>query len=99
MSAVEYSETPTVAAVEITNADTQYPYVIPDGTKAIQFRTRDGAALRFAYASGKVASPTDPYHTLAANGLYSKDKLWLNKTTIYFACAAGGKVVEVLTWQ
>jgi len=89
--------TPTIYNVTMTLADTEYSQALPSQTKKVTIHTRDGTAFRLAYETGKVAAPTEPYFTVPANASKSEDNL-TTSVTIYFACAAGGKVIEIEAW-
>ena len=83
----------------LTSAATEYSLELAGTVKAIEFQARTSAAVRFAYATGKVATPTAPYMTLKADSSYGRSKLYLNNTTLYFGTATAGTVVEVTVWR
>lgn len=90
---------PTIKLVDITDADSEYSYTFEDDVQKLLFHMRDSTALRYAFEPGKVATPTDPYMTLAANKDFDEDDLDIpSGTTVYFAAAAGSKKVELLYW-
>lgn len=82
-------------AVEMTNADTEYNQVLPDYTGHIMIRCRDGTAMRYAFVTGKVASPTEPYLTILANKDRRIDNLNLVSKTLYVASGSAGKIAEI----
>ena len=82
----------------ITDADSEYSFTFPQNTRGFRLQARDTTAIRYASEAGKVATPTDPYNTLKANGVLEVDGIKLPQTTIYFAAAAGSKVVEITYW-
>lgn len=87
-------------AVTLTVIDTEYSQALPSGTKRIEFSSRGGHATRFAFTTGKVAAPTDPYQTLKANSAYESPMLLdLTGKTIYFATDSAGDVIELLVWS
>lgn len=90
--AIEFS----VDTVDVAVANTEYPYLIPNGTVSILFKTRSGNALRYAWESGIVATPAadDPYVLLPEQSSYTNDKIVLSGKTLYFA-AAQAEVVEI----
>ena len=92
------SLTPNQYTITITNADTEYSQALPENTKALEFKCRTAVATRFAFETGKVATPTDPYMTLPANATYFKDDLVMSSTTLYVAAASGTLKVEVIAW-
>ena len=84
--------------ITITTQDTEYSQVIPYAVKAIEIDTVDGTAVRTSFETGKVATPTPPYITVRANTTYRMIDLYLNKPTLYVACASGTKVAQVRVW-
>lgn len=91
--------TPTIYNVTMTNADTEYSQALPAGTKILEFRCLDpGFATRYAYATGKVATPTAPYGYLGAGEVKTVEGLNLSSKTLYFACASAGKIMEIECW-
>lgn len=88
---------PTVANVDVTNADTEYSYVIPVGTKKFWLRVRnvDGLAawLRVYYVSGDTV-----YATVNPGGIYVEQGLTTSALTIYFKCNYPNRVVEIVSW-
>ena len=89
--------TPTVYNITTTNANTEYSQALPVGTKKLQIQNRGFNDTRYAYAAGKVATPTAPYLTLKSGDAYFEDNLALTGVTLYVASTAGS-VVEVLAW-
>lgn len=85
--------TPTVSIVTLTLANTEYNAAIAKGR--LEFRARTEVAVRFAFATGKVASSTDPYATLRAGEAFSND---VDACTLYLASASAGTVVEVINY-
>lgn len=85
--------------VTLTAANTEYSQAIAGRFEAIEFQARTSAAIRHSFTSGKVATPTAPYNTLKAGGIYTKDKLGMEGKTLYLASATEGTVVEVRVWR
>lgn len=98
MANVEYGENAVDYTIVMTNANAEYPLALPDGVKAIEIQSRDAVDVRMSFATGKVATPTESYRTIKSGALYTKELLYLNVTTLYLACASGGKTVEVRAW-
>lgn len=91
--------TPTIYNVTMTDADTEYSQVLPANTRLLEFRCQDlGVATRFAYETGKVATPTAPYRVLGAGEVKTLEGLNLVSKTLYFACASAGKIMEIECW-
>lgn len=89
---------PTLYSITLTTADTEYSQALPAGLRALSFKARTNVAIRWAFATGKVATPTDPYETLQAGQTYFKENLVSAAVTLYLASATAGTVVEVEVW-
>lgn len=90
--------TPTIYNVTMTNANTEYSQALSANTKKFLIATRDRTAFRLAFVTGKVATPTEPYLTVAANEIYFEDLLNFTSKTIFFASASAGKSIEIMEW-
>jgi len=87
-------------AVILTVVDTEYSQALPANTKGIEFVSRGGYPVRYAFTTGKVATPTGVYFTLKSNCAYeSPVTLDLSSKTIYFASDNAGDVVELIAWS
>lgn len=87
--------------ITLTSADTQYSQVIPAGCQHFEWQARTAAAVRYALDdTGKVATPTAPYHTLKAGDYYYSPRLSPQALarTLYLASATAGTVIELLVW-
>lgn len=90
----------TLQTVTLTNADTEYSITIPSGTKRFSMQPRQNVDVRFAFESGKVATPTEPYATMKGGAPYTETNLDLQSDlTIYFASSTAGTVVEIIYWS
>ena len=85
--------TPPVYNITLTSGDTEYSQAIPDTTKQFTFQCRTAYDVRFAFETGKVATPTAPYATLKSGSPYSETDLFLEGETLYLASATAGVVV------
>lgn len=83
----------TSAVTTLTLADTQYTVSIP-ACQGFEFMARTAAAVRFAFVTGKVATPVEPYRTLPAGCAYSQEGNF-EAFTLYLASSSAGTVVEV----
>jgi len=98
---VEDVNRPTIPAVdelELTDADTEYDYVLPANCKRFEFNCRESVDIRFAYTTGQVAS-TGPYRTLRAGASYFQSNVDAGGITLYFASSAAGVTVEIEVWS
>lgn len=95
-----YSETlsPTVVNVTLTDNHTEYSENITAGAKYFTLLCRDGTAFRYAFVTGKVATPTEPYMTCPTNGSVKESVLLSENRTVYLGCDTSGKVIEILIW-
>lgn len=95
----QFAASPTIANVTLTSANTEYSYAFPNGTTHFEVQARTSAAVRFAFVTGKVATPTAPYATIKADDSYSSFNLWGSQTlTLYLATASAGTVMEIISW-
>ena len=92
--------TPTTYNVTLTVADTEYSQALPANCRGFEFQARTEAVVRYAFATGKVAAPTAPYHTLKAGDYYYSPQLnqAAAPSTLYVASPDAGTVVEILAW-
>jgi hypothetical protein len=90
--------TPTIYNVTLTSANTEYSQVLPANTKRFSVHLRDYATFRVAYVTGKVAAPTAPYLTIAANGELYNEGLDVSSKTLYLASPSAGKTAEIEVW-
>lgn len=92
------STAPTVYNVTLTLANTEYSQLLPANTREFRFRCRTLYDVRFAFVTGKVATPTAPYLTLPAGMEYSSDGNDLAAVTLYLASSQAGVVAELEVW-
>lgn len=93
------STAPTQHTITMTNADQEYSQALPANTKKFTFQCRTEFDIRFAFVTGKVATPTDPYMTLKSGMICFEDNLDLTDETLYVACADAGKKIELICWS
>jgi len=92
------STTPAFYNVTLTNANTEYSQALSANTKKFSVHLRDFSAFRFAYAAGKVATPTAPYLTVPAGGEMIEELIQPSSITLYFASSDAGKIAEIEEW-
>jgi hypothetical protein len=95
LTATTYNKTLTVA-------DTEYSQALPAGCKYFTIKGRAAATsvIRWSTITGKVATPTAPYNTIAAGSWFnSPEKYQAASDTIYLASADAGAVVEIVTYS
>lgn len=86
----------------MTSANTEYSAALPLGIRAFRIHLRDWSAFQLAYVAGKVATPTEPYQSVPANGEKYED--WLEtrqlneQITLYFASSVAAKTAEIEVW-
>jgi hypothetical protein len=92
--------TPTMYNVTLTNPDTEYSQAMPTDCRLIEFQARTSAAIRFAFVTGKVATPTAPYMTLKAGDYYFTPVInqGASPSTLYLASSVAATVVEIIAW-
>ena len=84
----------------LTTADTQYSRSMPAGCRRFEFQCRTSSDVRFAFETGKVATPTAPYMTLKAGTAYDSGPVNQGgaPSTLFLASSTAGVVVEILSW-
>lgn len=87
---------PAVSVVTLTLADTEYSAAIAKSA-GFEFRARTAAVVRFAFTTGKVAGPVEPYATLQAGEMFHLEAD-VAACTLYLASSAAGTVVEIVTY-
>ena len=85
--------------VMLTNANTEYSQALPANCRKLILRCRTADTVRYAWATGKVATPTAPYQTLRASAEYALDGIKVASGIIYLASATAGVVVEMEAWS
>lgn len=93
------AETPTIYAISLTNKDTEYSQVLPNGTKRFAISLRNDKAFRIAFETGKVATPTDPYLMIKGNTEYSEQDLNLSGKTLYIASYDDNQTAQLIVWS
>lgn len=93
------ARTPICTNKTLTDANTEHSHDFNADTKYFSFQCRTAFDVRFAFATGKVATPTAPYMTLKSAGSYSSPEEYENAAgTLYLASAQAAVVVEILEW-
>lgn len=92
-----------ITALTLTDADTQYPFVMPTGHTNMKVRTRAADhTARMSLVAGVVATPTEAegsyYATVLANAYWEFNGTRLSGDTLYFATDDAGAVLEIVTW-
>ena len=86
--------TPVVLNVTLTSADTEYSQALPIGTKYFSMQCRTAFDVRYAFLTGRVATPTAPYATVKVGDAYnSPEKFGMSE----WANEAATRVAEVNT--
>ena len=89
---------PTIYNVTLTLANTEYSQALNLGTKKFMISERNGNAFRWAFETGRVATPTEPYETVLSNQMYWEDHVNLVNVTVYLAAPIAGRVIEIIVW-
>jgi len=92
--------TPTAYNVTLTNANTEYSQAMPGNCRGFEFQCRTEADVRYAFVTGKVAGPAAPWLTLKAGDYYYSPPInqGAAPSTLYFASATAGVIMEVISW-
>lgn len=89
--------TPTFYNVTLAGADTEYVQALPANTRALQFQCRTAYDVRYAFETGKVATPTSPYSTLKSGAVWWKENI-KTSGSLYLASSQAGVVAEIESW-
>jgi len=87
---------PQVLTVTLTAANTEYSVRVP-ASNGFEFHARSAVNVRYAFETGKVATPTNPYATLVANATFSAP-VESDPFVLYLASATPGTVVELVVY-
>lgn len=84
----------------LTNANTEYSQALPTSCRGFEFQCRTENEVRYASSTGKVAGPAAPYMTLKAGDYYYSPMINQSSSpsTLYFASATAGVVMEIRAW-
>lgn len=86
---------PTKNTVDLVSANTQYALVMTGEVTTFSFQCRQAYDIRYAFVTGKVATPVESYTTLKSGSVETfSDISWTNPT-LYLACSTAGVSVEV----
>ena len=95
---INAAQTPTLYAISMTSADTEYSQLLPPGTMKLEFRCRGAYGIRYAFITGKVAGSTDPFKTLKSGEVKSESDLNLTGVMLYVACSTVSQKLELEVW-
>ncbi len=80
----------------LTDADTEYALQLPPNTSFFSFQCRTSVEIRYAFVTGKVATPTAPFMTLKSAAAYNSHGVDTSDGfTIFFASGTAGVIVEI----
>jgi hypothetical protein len=91
---------PTIVNLTLAEADTEYSVPLA-GVRNFAMQCRTAAAVRFAFATGKVAGPTAPYATMKEGAPFSNPEPAVGVAfngTLYLASSTAGVVVEIIIY-
>ena len=92
---------PTIYNVIMTTLNTEYSQALPSGTKKILVSVQGGDSTfiyRYAYVTGKVATPTSPFKQYNGDIEVVIDGIALTGVTLYFASNVSGKTIQIESW-
>jgi hypothetical protein len=92
--------TPTIYNLTLTNANTEYSQAMPANCRGFEFQARTDVEVRYAFVTGKVATPIAPYNTLKIGDYYYSYPLnqGASPSTLYFASATAAVVMCMIAW-
>jgi len=87
---------PTIANVEMTDADTEYSYTLPVGTTRFEIKLRKmGIPLKICFVSEGSGTT---YKNLPAGRSYREDDIKRGPNILYFQAATADQVAEIISW-
>lgn len=92
--------TPTLYTIPLNTANTEVSQAIANA-ELIEIYCRSNAPIRYAFAAGKVATPTEPYRTIPAGASQPISLPSGNQFsgTLYLASSSANIVVELEVWS
>lgn len=81
--------------VAMTNADTEYSFAIPDGSKGYELKSRNGGLLKLAFASGQSGSV---YVEVPSGTSYDKGQLNTLGLALYFQSPQAAEVAQIIVY-
>lgn len=87
----------TVANVDMTDANTEYSYTFPTGTKSFTMKLRS-QSVKFKYAYTEGESGTT-YQEMGQNFTLREENLNFTSKTIYFQAPSASQVMEIVSYQ
>lgn len=91
------SRTVVITNTTLTSANTEYYVELPPNKSKISFQCRTSADVRYAFETGKVATPTAPYFTLKSGGEKTLEEMNFGGR-VYFASGSAGVIIELEYW-
>ena len=88
----------TLYHVVCASGSVEYPRALPANCRRLNFQCQQDAITRYAWVTGKVATPTAPYWTLKASAVYTNDQIKLASQTLYLGAATHSLTWEIEAW-
>lgn len=87
----------TIANVDITLANTEYSYSLPNGTKRFKIKLRNpGYPLQLCVVSGE---SNTTYYNLAQGKTHEEKDIKGTNITLYFRTTANSQVAEIISFK
>jgi len=98
---VAWPTTGSIFNTTLAAANTEYPQELGADWKKLEFQAESYADVRFAFATGLVATPTRPYAILKAGDAYTSPDMGVGTSgSIFFATPTSGSVfVSGCVWK
>jgi hypothetical protein len=89
---------PVAQVLVLTADDTEYSVEL-NANYGFEFKARPAVDVRFAFETGVVATPTEPYLTLPGGWMHYQEGQF-DEVTVYFAHSIGAPVtMEIITLE
>lgn len=85
----------TIFNVSLDTADQQYDQLLPNETRKVLIRSRNGGDIKLAYADGMATYITIP----AGSGGKWLEGVFLRGVTLFMKSALGSDVAEIEVWK
>lgn len=87
----------TIANVTMTDANTEYSYALPSGTKVFRMKLRSqSASFKLSFTSGQSGTT---YITVNQGGSYGESGVSLSSKTLYFQSPTAAQTMEVISYS
>lgn len=88
-------KTPIIENLVLTDANTEYSYLLPNGTKKFSIQCRTDKEMKVAFVENESGSK---YITIPEGASFPEDGLNTSELTVYLQAPHAGVIAEILSW-